>query len=153
METKQYAHTPEALEHSKPVSGFTGWDIDQYAREHNWDGVGFIPVSRHRDSEALTRANWDSAFSALKEYGTDIDTAYFTHSLVGWVELATYNTGNAQLSKAVDTMRREIEAYPILDEELFSDYEWADNHPEDSTECYSDDQTCTENCGREWAWV
>lgn len=153
METKQYTHTPEALEHSKPVSGFTGWDIDQYASEHGWDGVGFIPVSRHRDSEALTRSNWDSAFDTLKVYRSDISTAYFTHSLVGWVELATYNTGNTKLSQAVDTMRREIEAYPILDEELFSDYEWADNHPENSTECYSDDQTCTESCGRDWAWV
>jgi hypothetical protein len=153
METKQYTHTPEALESSRAYDGFTGWDVDTYASEHGWAGVGLMPVSRSRDAEALTRANWDTAFNELKEYGTDTDTAYFGHALVGWVELATYNTGNTELSKAVDSMRRDLEAYPVLSDDLWSEYEWAENHPENSDECMSDDQNCTDWCGRKWAWA
>lgn len=153
METKQYTHTLEALESSRAYNGFTGWDIDGYAREHNWDGVGLLPVSRTRDSEALFRANWDSAYTTLAEYGADIDTAYFSHVLVGWVELGTYNTGNPKLVEAVESMRRELEAYPVLDEQLFSEYEYTEQHPENSTECFSDDPSCTEFCKRDWAWA
>lgn len=142
-----FTHSKDAIASSEARNGFTGWDLDSWAKENNWQGVGLLPVSTHRDADSLTRSNWDAAFTQLTErFGKGcIAAAHFTHWAVGWTDVGTYDTGNKELSEAVAKMRKELEAYPVLDEDLFSEYEYEESHPDNDDVCYYE-YDC--DCGR-----
>ena len=143
-----FKHTKEAVQSANPMEGFSGWDLDKFAAVNNWQGVGLLPVTLTRDSDALGRANWSVAFNRLREqFGEDsVEPARFGHWAVGWVELGTFDTGRAGILEAVEGMRKELEDYPVLDEDVWSEYEWEDNHPWDGV-CYSEDDGC--HCGND----
>ena len=134
-----FRHTAEAVESSKPGEGFTGWNLDNWARENGWQGVGLLPVSLTRDSDYLVKANWDAAFQELEaQFGKDcLAVAGFTHWACGWVDVGTFDTGKAGLLEAVEAMRKRLDDYPILNEDLTSMYEWDEYHPSDGV-CYSE---------------
>jgi hypothetical protein len=140
-------HTPEAVEAFRPTSNFTGMNLDEYAHINKWAGVGLIPVTKNRDSEPLERSNFDSTIDELSDKfdGTNIGTINFGHWACGWLLVAVYNTGISGLAEAVADIDKRIKEYAILDEVLYSEYEWSDNHPEGYGECYSEDYDCS--CG------
>lgn len=142
-------HTLEALETARPYDGFTGWNLDSEALEREWAGIGIVPVAQTRDSEALERANFDTALAELSAlHGEDnVGIVRFGHWACGWVELAIFNTGVSGLEDSVESIKQRLDNYPVLDEELWLEYEWADNHPEADNYCYSEDYDFCE-CGR-----
>lgn len=147
----KFNHTDQAIAGARPNDGWTGWDLDDYADNMGWDGVGILPIDLNRDADCITRSNWDSVMRDLvAQFGADqISDAQFGHWAVGWVRTGTYNAGNAELTIAVAAIRKALNDYPIHDDDLASEYEYADTHPEnDPTQCYSQDpEWC--GCGRE----
>ncbi len=137
-----YQHTSQAVESAAPTRDFTGWDLDSHAEAHEWAGVGLVAVSQHRDSEAWERSNFDTAIAELTEaFGENsVSIVRFGHWAVGWAETLTYNTGIEGILSAVEGIKSRLEDYPVLDECLWSEYEWADNHPEGESVCYSEDR-------------
>ena len=146
-------HTPEAVKAFEPTANFTGMNLDEYANTNKWTGVGLIPVTKNRDSDALERANFDSTIDSLSEkYGdTNIGTINFGHWACGWLLVAVYNTGIEGLAEAVADIEKRLKEYAVLDEVLWSHYEWDDNHPENYPNCYAEDEGCT--CGRPWEYA
>lgn len=144
-----FKHTQGALDSAKSRDGWTGWNIDEWATAHNWQGVGLLPVGISRNPEAYSRSNWDAAFKQLiEQFGAGaVDSARFGHSMVGWVEVGTYDAGIPELVEAVAAMEQRLNDYPLLDEDLWMEYEWLDSHPKDSRYCYRDDSECP--CGRD----
>jgi hypothetical protein len=135
-----FTHTPEALESAEAFDGFTGWNLDRHASKYEWAGVGLVSVTQHRDSDAVERSNFDSAKSELSEkFGKDsVAVVSFGHWAVGWVEILTFDTGVEGLAEAVAGIKARLEKYALLDESLWSEYEWSENHPEGENTCYAD---------------
>ena len=141
-------HTEGAVKAFQPTDNFTGMDLDNYAVENKWAGVGLIPVTKNRDSEALERSNFDSTIDDLSaKYGDyNIGTINFAHWAYGWILVAVYNTGRVGLAGAVADIGKHLGEYAVLDEMLYSQYDYEDNHPESYPNCYSEDLDC--ECGR-----
>ena len=140
-------HTEEAIKSAKPSENFTGWNLDEHAERNGWAGVGLVTgVTKHRDSEAIERANFDSAYDQLTEAFSVgvVEVVRFGHWAVGWFEILTYNTGVNGLAEAVANIIKRLDEYPILDEDLWSQYEWDENHPEDDNRCWDEDEC---SCG------
>lgn len=130
-------------ETARAIARETGWDLDGYAEERDWAGVGVGPVGRHRDSGSLDKSNFDVILADLRtSFGEDaIDVAHFGHWGVGWVDELVWDFGHEGIATAVQEWRTALDDYPVADDMAFSEQEWADNHPSDS-ECYSDDPEC-----------
>jgi hypothetical protein len=147
------------------VDGLWGCPNGQYAVQAGYMLAGF---GQHRDSDAIARANWETAQRLLCEAagqewsgvgdlkcfsisGDEIFTdaviyGSWGHWAVGWVEELLIRVDNdAVTRKAYELHTYVTEQYPILDDELHSMIEWDDNHPDADDLCYSEDDC---DCGR-----
>lgn len=110
------------------------WTLPQcYAGAH-WNGF-YVFLSQHRDSGALDRANFDTAWNIVVKAmskdsipGDADDCATCVrvrenHWAVGWVEWIAIHESDTEALKAADAAMVRLENYPVLDEELFSQYE------------------------------
>ena len=61
----------------------------------------------------------------------------------GWAGVGLV-TGVNGLAEAVANIQKQLDEYPILDEDLWSQYEWDENHPEDDNRCWDEDEC---SCG------
>lgn len=116
-------------------------------------GWGFTPFSIHRDSEVMDKANWIAIKRQLfqegdwlneKEEGEvaddedDVDSfedlkddAPFdilgcSHWAVGWTSQILVDHSNEDALKAVYSIYEDLQNYPVLDDELFSEMETKD---------------------------
>lgn len=87
----------------------------------------FVFLAQHRESDALTRSNFTCG---LKKLGGESDTVRVVrerHWAVGWVEwIAIHESDTAACEKA-DAMLADLDAYPVLDENHFSELEWSES--------------------------
>lgn len=122
-------HTKIAIE---TASGST-WDLDRFAQNHGWEGVGII-FTHHRDSDPFNKSNWDviiqrmhekfgvsPSVNSMVDLGPDIETAYFTHWAVGWMEHLCFNTAREDIAAEVSEIHQQLQEYPILDETHYNE--------------------------------
>lgn len=93
-----------------------------------WKGY-YVFLGRHRDSSALGRANFDAALKAIggeltRDDGTEmVCVVNENHWTVGCFEwIAIHESAADALTKA-DAIMAKLEDYPVVDEDLFSQYE------------------------------
>jgi len=112
------------------------WTMPDYYFGAEWPefyGSGF---GRHRDSDCLTRANFDAALKLIQTATTLPDDAENedgesihpqvvceNHWAVGWVEWIAIHESDEGALKCADGLQEAVEDYPVVDEELFSQYE------------------------------
>ena len=122
---------------------------------------------QHRDSGAVERTNYLEAMRLICEAaGQDVDDVpcfdsggddiytepviygSWRHWAVGWVEELLVRVDNdTAVDKAFELSTYVTEQYPVLNDDLYMEIEWEDNHPDDGY-CYSDAYTeCP--CGKE----
>jgi len=93
-----------------------------------WKGY-YCFLSQNRDSDILERSNFDSALVFIGGESSDengVQVVREGHWAVGWIEWIAIPFGPAvAFAKACEIMEA-LEAYPILDEELYSEMEMAD---------------------------
>lgn len=98
----------------------------------------FSFLGRSRDSDALERANFDAGLKAIGGEQSDrrrddpqnpgcalplVLIVRESHWAVGWVEwIAIHETATEALETA-DKLKSKLENYPVVDEELLSQYE------------------------------
>lgn len=88
-------------------------------------GDWIIIASKHRDSDALTRANFDAAIALAESRGVDCERETSGHWLVGHIEYAIVPPTEA--GRALDAdIAAQLSDYPVLDDERFSEYEYAE---------------------------
>ena len=111
----------------------------------DWHGWFVAPVSRHRDSDILTRSNWTEFLHHMERIQLhDIEMPSwddwhdpFTgeecspfgvvrerHFLVGWVEWIAIHPDAAPLIEYAVQVTDALEAYPVLCDEAFSQAEY-----------------------------
>ena len=84
----------------------------------------FVFLGQHRDSDALTRSNFECGLTWLGGESETVRVIRERHWAVGWVEwIAIHESAAAKLKTAENILRR-LEAYPVLDDDHFSDLEW-----------------------------
>lgn len=97
-----------------------------YWGEH---GDWLVAMGRHRDSDILTNCNWDVFKKMLDTCGED---AYIveneSHWAVGWVEHILINPANEAAMKMADDVEKQLNDYPVLDDEAFSQAEQEELH-------------------------
>ena len=109
----------------------TRWTLPRnYAGAH-WDEY-FSFLGQSRDSDCLERANFDAGLAALKAIPEPEDWPHDescfrvvreSHWAVGWVEwIAIHEDAHAHMEIA-DKIKGELEDYPVVDENLWSQYE------------------------------
>lgn len=131
------AHTAQAL----AVSRETGWNLDEYAREHEWSAVGLGPVGQSRDSGPYERSNMRAATALLDAAGARYAVASFGHWAVGWIEELAHDAGDPATVAAVADIAARLSRYPLLDEDDAYAEEWTENHPQGTRlgqYCYAD---------------
>lgn len=86
----------------------------------------FVFLDRTRDSDSATRSNFICALKALGGVTETVRVIREHHWLVGWVEwIAIHESDHAALRAASDILR-ELEVYPIVDEDHWSELEYTE---------------------------
>jgi hypothetical protein len=92
-------------------------------------GDWLIVMARNRDSDALARSNFDAALARLE--GPTVAVERSSHWAVGWVDYLIVDPSDTErVMKAMDMLRGLEEVYPVLDDDLFSQYEFEERQPE-----------------------
>lgn len=118
-----------------------------------YDPVGHIlVVSKHRDSDALSRSNWDEAYKRIAKAADvkslhDVADLYeggwptgrrlnpdqmpyaytfsASHCLVGWVEYMLVRPDSPlELVEEAQAIADDLASYPALNEDAWSELEW-----------------------------
>lgn len=116
------------------------WSLPSCYAGATWEDY-YVFLSRHRDSDCLTNANFDAGLKAIGGERTieiDLDNdpespnphdlaivqvVRESHWAVGWIEwIAVHKTASKAL-KLADKAAKAIQDYPVLDENLYSEYE------------------------------
>ncbi len=134
------SHSQAAIETAK---GST-WDLDRTAENLEWEGVD-IGYSQHRDSDVLVRSNWVAILAEMNEKWGPENGWTITrlgHWAVGWVEFIIFDIARNDIKEFSNDIHEQLENYPVLDEMLYSNMEYEENHPNGEKECYCDDEDC-----------
>ena len=106
------------------------WIYPQNYHGADWSNY-YVILGHHRDSDILTRCNWQAATETLEALAEQLDafdsegdsyvqTAHDSHWAVGWCDtLLVHKNAPAQLIAEVESIVKQLREYPILDENLF----------------------------------
>lgn len=104
------------------IANPSGFDsMPNYAGEIP-DTKYLVLLTRSRDSDVLTESNWKTALKVLGGESETVEIFRFGHWACGWWE-ALCVVENTPSHKHAITLHKRIEAYPILDENDFSERE------------------------------
>ena len=115
------------------------WERPKYYFGAEWPEYYSAGVGRSRDSDCLERANFDAMLSLLE--GKEYEIVCESHWAVGWVEWIAIHQDATEALKIADKAIAELEDYPVLDDELFSEYETNEAN-EVWANCYDWRQRC-----------
>jgi hypothetical protein len=102
---------PTQFDHNIELDGRAGWLV--------------LSVSRNRDSDTLTNANWESVSRELDSKGLEYEKHSFNHWANGWFEIILVKpTRKAQ--KYAAELEKRLASCGILDEELYSSMQWVE---------------------------
>jgi len=91
---------------------------------HGDKGEWIIVLSKSRDATVLDRANWDAALDRVKfEPNTDWDIETSGHWLVGHVDFLIVRPDSLTAVPIANRIQDDLADYPVLDDELHSQYE------------------------------
>lgn len=93
-----------------------------------------VVLVRFRDSDILTESNWEVALDRLGGESETVEIHRFGHWACGWWEALTVSKGS-EAHKEGQEIADEIEVYPVLNEDHFSEMEGDEAHRVWS-ECY-----------------
>lgn len=104
--------------------------LKKWERPDNYAGADwpdwFVFLGQHRDSDALTRSNFECGLARLGGESETVRVIRERHWAVGWVEWIGVHKSAADKLDAAETMLKQIDAYPVLDDEHFSELEWTE---------------------------
>lgn len=101
------------------------WELPDSYMGAEWPEY-FVFLGQHRDSDALSRSNFECG---LKTLGGESETVIIVrerHWAVGWVEWIAIHESDSAAILAADEMRCALDSYPVLNEDHFSELEWTE---------------------------
>lgn len=89
-----------------------------------WDGY-YVFLGQHRDSDCLTRSNFQCALKALEKLSESetVQVVCENHWAVGWVEWIAIHETDEEALRIADEIMGALSDYPILDESHYSEME------------------------------
>ena len=107
------------------------WKMPKCYVGATWEGW-FVFLWQNRDSDCLTRSNFQCAMERLKPLSTDLETEEMpsvqivseNHWAVGWVEWIAIHESNAPAIAEAEAMLEKLEGYPVLNETHWSEMEF-----------------------------
>lgn len=106
--------TPEHLELWTMPSNYGG---------HVWPCY-YVFLGKHRDSDALTRSNFECALKAIGGESETVEVVREGHWAVGWVEWIAIHQDDEKALRIADEVMCSIAEYPALNDEHLSDLEF-----------------------------
>lgn len=111
------------------------WTLPKHYFGAAWPDY-YVFLSRHRDSDTLTRSNFTCALEALggeqtvenpdPDIDNDIETVLVvreSHCLVGWVEWIAIHESATDALRIADDIAKRLEGYPVVNEDHWSEVE------------------------------
>lgn len=115
----------KTTEHLENLRALKRWEIpDSYFGEE-WPEY-FVFLGQHRDSDALSRSNFECGLKALGGESETVIVVRERHWAVGWVEWIAIHESDAEAILAADEMTCALSDYPVLNEDHFSELEWTE---------------------------
>lgn len=103
----------------------------------HWDDY-YVFLRQNRDSDTLTRCNFIEGLRRLGGESNTVKIIRESHWAVGWVEWIAIHESDSNSLELADKMLKEIDNYPILNEDKFSEMEH-DEYSEIWNNHYKDD--------------
>lgn len=94
-----------------------------------------VLLTRNRDFDLLTESNWTVALERLGGESETVEISRFGHWACGWWEALSVKTGS-EAEKVAREIEAELEGYPVLSDDHFSEMETEEAHRVWET-CYS----------------
>jgi hypothetical protein len=113
----------KTLEHLENLRALERWTMPDSYFGAEWPEY-FVFLSQCRDSDALTRSNFECGLRALGGESDSVLVVRERQWAVGWVEWIAIHESNAEAILAADEMSCALSDYPVLDESHFSELEW-----------------------------
>lgn len=113
------------LEHLENLRALERWTMPDSYWGAEWPEY-FVFLGRHRESDALTRSNFECGLNALGGESSTVLVIRERCSMVGWVEWIAIHESDAEAILAADEMSCVLSDYPVLDESHFSELEWGE---------------------------
>jgi len=86
------------------------------------DKCWLIVLTQTRDSDTLTRSNWETALQELGGESKDVQIFRFGHWGCGWYEVLCVRESTDKATIG-ENIQNSLEEYPILDEDQYYDME------------------------------
>ena len=99
------------------------WTMPESYFGETWPGY-YVFLSQHRDSDSLTRSNFECAIAALSKVSEDFEIVRESHWAVGWVEWIAIHQDDSEALRLADKMQAKLNDYPVLNEDHWSELEW-----------------------------
>ena len=100
------------------------WKHPENYYGERWDGY-YVFLSQTRDSEALTRSNFECALDQIggvNDYAVIV--TYERHWACGWLETILIHKTNTSALEIAQKILDKLEDYPVLNEEHYSELEY-----------------------------
>lgn len=83
----------------------------------------YVLLGQSRDSDPIERANFDAALKRLGGESETVIVIRSNHWAVGWIEQLLIHESDKEHIAEGEKIQAELENYPVLDDELYSQYE------------------------------
>lgn len=110
------------------------WSMPDHYAGAEWPEY-FVFLGQHRDSDALTRSNFQCALEAVGGEGDTVRVVREGHWAVGWVEWIAIHESDAKSLEQADEIVAALSDYPVVNDDHFSETE-AEEANETWRECY-----------------
>ena len=101
------------------------WSLpDSYGGAH-WPEY-FVFLGQNRDSDALTRSNFECGLEALGGESETVLVIREGHWACGWVEWIAIHESDEKALREADELAAALTDYPIVNESHFSELEWTE---------------------------
>lgn len=96
------------------------------------EGSLLVLLGRNRESDLLSESNWDTALKRLGGESETVEIHRFGHWVCGWFEYLCVkeNTKSHELALEIE---KEIEDYPVLDEE-----DWVEREDKEAQQAWKE---------------
>lgn len=99
------------------------WELPEAYFGAEWPEY-FVFLSRHRDSDSLTRSNFQVGLDRLGGESETVLVVRESHWAVGWIEWIAIHKSDTEALEKAEAMLEKIDGYPVLSEDHWSELEW-----------------------------
>ena len=110
-------------------SNLSRWELPRNYFGSEWPEY-YVFLSQNRDSDTLTRSNFQCALTAIGgETGEDDDgisavtVVRESHWACGWIEWIAIHESNSEALRIADEIAAKLEDYPVVNEDHWSELE------------------------------